>query len=169
MRQRLSNLLLEIHNLLRDKTRDRGNQPGSQLERDVEWLASFCWLSSYRRTKQVPFGGAYYSGLHPETDLFVYDAPQFLQIEIKDTNVSRLAVTELWARALPTLGTRLHVISPRESQPLCGACYRWLCRRSVEGRVPPVGNPFDHRIGDCEWVKFDARHACFVARRLEAL
>jgi hypothetical protein len=100
MRQRLSNLLLEIHFLLCDKRRDRGDQPGTRLEQDVEDLARQCWLSSKRRTKQAPFGGACYSGLQPETDLFVYDGPQFLQVEIKDTNITRLAVTELWARAL---------------------------------------------------------------------
>jgi hypothetical protein len=100
MRQRLSTLLFEIHLLLRDTDRDRGVQPGVPLERDVEWLASRSWLSSSRRTRQAPFGGTSYSGLQAETDLFVHDGPEFLQIEIKDTNITRLAVTDLWARAL---------------------------------------------------------------------
>jgi hypothetical protein len=100
MRSELSNLLFEIHLLLRDEHRSRGNQPGPQLEQDVERLARLRWLSSDRRTCKAPFQGAYYSGLRPETDLFVYDGPQFLQIEIKDTRVSRLAVSDLWARAL---------------------------------------------------------------------
>src|ERR1700704_1656000 len=100
MRSELSNLLLEIHLLLRDEHRSRGDQPGPQLERDVEGLARLRWLSSDRRTCRAPFQGAYYSGLRPETDLFVYDGPHFLQIEIKDTRVSRLALADLWARAL---------------------------------------------------------------------
>jgi hypothetical protein len=99
MRRRLVNLLLETHCLLRDPNRDRGIRPGPQLERDVEWLANLSLLSSIRRAKEAPFGG-YYSGLLPETDLFVYDGPEFLQIEIKDTCFSRFHVTELWARAL---------------------------------------------------------------------
>jgi hypothetical protein len=139
MRQRLSNLLLEIHCLLRDKSRDRGDQPGVRLERDVERLASLCWVSSDRRTKQAPFGGACYSGLQPETDLFVYDGPQFLQVEIKDTNITRLAVTELWARALDLhLGYSFAAYHPqyrnhyvvlvaagRVDDRLRAACLRW--------------------------------------------
>jgi hypothetical protein len=139
MRLRLSNLLLEIHFLLRDEHRDRGDQPGPQLERDVEWLTKLHWLSTDRRTYKAPFNGTYYSGLRPETDLFVYDGPQFLQIEIKDMKVSRLAVTELWARALDLhLGNSLTahhpenrshyvvlVIAGSVDDRLRTACLRW--------------------------------------------
>ena len=139
MRLRLTNLLLEIHFLLRDERRVRGDQPGPQLERDVEWLTKLRWLSTDRRAYRAPFDGAYYSGLRPETDLFVYDGPQFLQIEIKDTKVSRLAVTELWARALDLhLGNSLTAHHPENrshyvvlvaagsvDDRLRTACLRW--------------------------------------------
>lgn len=56
------------------------------------------------RTARAPWahGGVYYSGLMPETDLFVYDGPAFLHIEAKDWSglLSRSIVTEFWARAL---------------------------------------------------------------------
>jgi hypothetical protein len=65
-------------------------------------LAQQCWLHAERRTRRAPYGGSYFSGLHPETDLIVYDGPEFLQIEVKDyaRQIGRFEVTELWARAL---------------------------------------------------------------------
>jgi hypothetical protein len=65
-------------------------------------LAHNRWLHAERRVREAPYGGSYFSGLHPETDLLVYDGPEFLQVEIKDyaRPIGRFEVTELWARAL---------------------------------------------------------------------
>jgi hypothetical protein len=144
MRAALSSFLLEAHWLLRDASRHRGSPPGSALERDLEAIAAARWLRTERRVRRGPHGGVYYSGLSPETDLFVYDGPEFLQIEAKDLSnpLSRVIPTEFWARALD-----LHLGRARDSLPesrkahfpvlvvanqatdeLRGACIRWgLC------------------------------------------
>ncbi len=84
MRDSLSEFLWDAYRLLRDQSRDRGTPPGSALERDLQELAQLRWLHTERRTRRGPHGGTYYSGLSPETDLFVYDGPEFLHIEAKD-------------------------------------------------------------------------------------
>jgi hypothetical protein len=155
MRLQLSNLLLEIHFLLRDERRDRGALPGPQLERDVEWLTRLRGLSADRRIHWAPFNGTYYSGLQPETDVCVYHGPQFLQIEVKDTKASRLAVTDLWARALDLhLGNsltthhpenRCHyvvlVVSRGVDDRLRTACLRWGINLVEPFRLPLHGLP----------------------------
>src|SRR5438046_2448624 len=102
MRFALSDFLLDVHLLLRDNGRERGVRPGVCLERDLEALAHSRWLHTERRVRRGPHGGVYYSGLAPETDLFVYDGPQFLHVEAKDLSypVGRAVPTEFWARAL---------------------------------------------------------------------
>jgi hypothetical protein len=144
VRAALSSFLLEAHWLLRDASRHRGSPPGSALERDLEAIAADRWLRTERRVRRGPHGGVYYSGLSPETDLFVYDGPEFLQIEAKDHSnpLNRVIPTEFWARALD-----LHLGRARDSLPesrkahfpvlvvaneatneLRGACIRWgLC------------------------------------------
>lgn len=144
MRAALSSFLLETHWLLRNASRHRGSPPGSALERDLEAIATARWLRTERRVRRGPHGGVYYSGLSPETDLFVYDGPEFLQIEAKDLSnrLTRVIPTEFWARALD-----LHLGRARDSLPesrkehfpvlvvanqatdeLRGACIRWgLC------------------------------------------
>src|SRR5437868_14250163 len=114
MRAALSGFLLEAYWLLRDVSRYRGSPPGSALECDLEAIAKARWLHSERRVRRGPRGSAYYSGLSPETDLFVYDGPQFLQIEAKDLSnpLSRVIPTEFWARAI-----ELHLGSMRDSIP----------------------------------------------------
>jgi hypothetical protein len=144
MRAALSRFLLEAHWLLRDAGRNRGSPPGVALERDLEAIAADRWLRTERRVRRGPHGGVYYSGLSPETDLFVYDGPEFLHIEAKDHSspLGRVIPTEFWARALD-----LHLGRARDSLPesrnahfpvlvvanqatdeLRGACIRWgLC------------------------------------------
>lgn len=102
MRSALSQYLADIHELLRDEQRQRGTWPGVYLEQDLETLAHARSLWTERRVRRAPYGGAYYSGLTPETDLFVYDGPQFLHIEAKDVcaAIGRAIPTEFWARAL---------------------------------------------------------------------
>lgn len=114
MRTALSGYLLEVHQLLRDQRRHRGMPPGSALERDLEAIAESRWLHAERRVRRGPHGGVYYSGLTPETDLFVYDGPEFLQIEAKDLSGSmgRFIPTEFWARALD-----LHLGRARDTLP----------------------------------------------------
>lgn len=152
MRAALSGFLLEAHWLLRDATRHRGSPPGSALERDLEAIATARWLRTERRVRRGPHGGIYYSGLSPETDLFVYDGPEFLQIEAKDLSnpLSRVIATEFWARALD-----LHLGRARDSLPesrkeqfpvlvianhatdeLRGACIRWGICLLEPGRLP---------------------------------
>lgn len=144
MRAALSSFLLEAHSLLRDASRDRGCPPGSALERNLEAIATARWLRTERRVRRGPHGGVYYSGLCPETDLFVYDGPEFLQIEAKDLSdrLGRVIPTEFWARALDLhLGRardslpesrREHypvlVVTSQATDELRGACIRWgLC------------------------------------------
>lgn len=102
MQKRLASWLLDVHAHLNDVTRQRGSPPGSALEIDIERLASRRWMSTERRIRTGAFGGAYYSGLTPETDLFTYARPEFLQTEVKDYScaIGRATVTELFARAV---------------------------------------------------------------------
>jgi hypothetical protein len=152
MRASLSDYLLEVHLLLRDTNRRRGTPPGSALERDLEAIANARWLRAERRVRRGPHGGVYYSGLAPETDLFVYDGPEFLQIEAKDLSgpMSRTVPTEFWARSLDLhLGRakdslpdacKAHyavlVASTDVSDQLRGACIRWGICLLEPGRVP---------------------------------
>lgn len=152
MRAALSSFLLEAHWLLRDASRNRGSPPGVALERDLEAIAADRWLRTERRVRRGPHGGVYYSGLSPETDLFVYDGPEFLQIEAKDHSspLSRPIPTEFWARALD-----LHLGRARDSLPesrkahfpvlvvsnlatdeLRGACIRWGICLLEPSRLP---------------------------------
>jgi hypothetical protein len=102
MRQRLLNLLFDVYVHLNDSRRERGQPPGVALEVDIERLAGKHWLVTERRTRRGPLGSAYYSGLSPETDLFAYAKPEFVQAEIKDlsSTVGRTVVTDLFARAM---------------------------------------------------------------------
>lgn len=144
MRAALSSFLLEAHWLLRDASRHRGSPPGSALERDLEAIATARWLRTERRVRRGPHGGVYYSGLSPETDLFVYDGPEFLQIEAKDLSnpLGRVIPTEFWARALDLHLGRVRdslpesrkrhfpvlVVANQAADELRGACIRWgLC------------------------------------------
>jgi hypothetical protein len=152
MRASLSDYLLQVHLLLRDRNRRRGTPAGSALERDLEAIAHAKWLRAERRVRHGPHGGAYYSGLRPETDVFVYDGPEFLQIEAKDLGgpMSRTTPTEFWARALD-----LHLGRAKDSLPevrkahypvlvasidvsdqLRIACIRWAICLLEPGRVP---------------------------------
>jgi hypothetical protein len=155
VRASLSDYLLEVHLLLRDANRRRGTPPGSTLERDVEAIAHARWLQAERRIRRGPHGGAYYSGLTPETDVFVYDGPEFLQIEAKDLSrpMSRTAPTEFWARSLdlhlgrakdslaeaPKAHYPVLVASTDVSDQLRGACIRWGICLLEPGRVPFPG------------------------------
>ena len=152
MRAALSSFLLEAHWLLRDASRQRGSPPGSALERDLEAIATARWLRTERRVRRGPHGGVYYSGLSPETDLFVYDSPEFLHIEAKDHSspLNRAIPTEFWARALDLhLGRardslpesrKAHfpvlVISNQASDELRGACVRWGIILLEPSRLP---------------------------------
>ena len=152
MRAPLSNYLFELHLLLQDTNRRRGTPPGSALERDLEAIAHARWLRAERRVRRGPHGGVYYSGLRPETDVFVYDGPEFLQIEAKDVcgPMSWATPTEFWARALDLhLGRvkdslaearKAHypvlVASSDVSDQLRGACIRWGICLLEPGRVP---------------------------------
>lgn len=152
MRASLSDYLLAVHLLLRDAGRQRGTPPGSALEHDLESIANARWLRAERRVRRGPHGGAYYSGLTPETDLFVYDGPEFLQIEAKDLSgpMTRTIPTEFWARSLD-----LHLGRARDSLPearkahypvlvastvvsdrLRGACLRWGICLLEPARLP---------------------------------
>ena len=154
MRRSLSNYLLKVHELLRDQSRDRGVRPGSPFERDLQAVAAEQWLHSERRVRCGPHGGVYYSGLTPETDLFVYDGPAFLHIEAKDWSslLSRSIVTEFWARALD-----LHLGLSKDALPssrmdhypvlvtgagatdeLRAACIRWGVWLLEPQRIPLV-------------------------------
>lgn len=152
MRAALSGFLLEAHWLLRDPLRQRGSPPGSALERDLMAMASARLLPSERRVRRGPHGGVYYSGLSPETDLFVYDGPEFLQIEAKDLSspITRVIPTEFWARAFDLhLGRardslpesrNLHfpilVVSSQATDELRGACVRWGISLLEPDRLP---------------------------------
>lgn len=152
MKRVLADYLLEVHTLLRDKSRFRGLPPGMLLEQDIEDLAVARALHSERRTRTGAYGGAYYSGLAPETDLFVYNGSEFLHIEAKDTagGISRAVPTEFWARALDlhlarsfdTLADacRDHypvlVAASEPSDAIRGACLRWGICLVEPGRVP---------------------------------
>lgn len=162
MRRALSNYLLKVYELLRDRSRDRGVRPGFAFERDLQALAAEQWLHSERRVRRGPYGGVYYSGLRPETDLFVYDGPAFLHIEAKDWSslLSRPIVTEFWARALdlrlglakdalPT--TRDHypvlVTGAGATDELRAACIRWGVWLLEPQRIPLVVlNPEENAV-----------------------
>lgn len=166
MRTALSSYLLEVHQLLGDQRRDRGIWPGSALERDLQALAESRWLHAERRVRRGPYGGVYYSGLRPETDLFVYDGPEFLQIEAKDLtgSMSRAIPTEFWARALD-----LHLGRARDTLPearkdhypvlvfstsvtdeLRAACIRWGISLLEPRRIPfAILGFLEDGIGDC--------------------
>jgi hypothetical protein len=152
MRASLSDYLLQVHLLLRDVSRQRGTPPGSALEHDLEAIAQARCLRAERRVRRGPHGGVYFSGLNPETDLFVYNGPEFLQIEAKDLSVplGRMIPTEFWARSLD-----LHLGRARESLPqtrnahypilvtstdvsdvLRGACIKWGICLLEPKRVP---------------------------------
>lgn len=166
MRSALRRYLVDVHSLLRDEQRDRGSRPGPLLELDMERLATTRWLHAERRVRRGPYGGAYYSGLAPETDLFVYDGPQFLHVEAKDLcgGVGRAIPTEFWARALDLhLGRSRDTLpeSPRDHYPVLavssdandqmrGACLRWGICLVEPARIPLVvlaSLPED--LGDC--------------------
>lgn len=152
MRSALSQYLADVHELLRDEQRHRGEQPGAYLEQDLQALARSRLLWTERRVRRAPYGGAYYSGLTPETDLFVYDGPQFLQIESKDlcAAIGRAIPTEFWARALDLhLGRACDTLadSPRDhyvvlvaaegaTDQIRAACLRWGICLVEPGRVP---------------------------------
>jgi hypothetical protein len=152
MRTSLSDYLLDVHLLLRDTNRRRGTPPGSALECDLEAIANARWLRAERRVRRGPYGAVYYSGLSPETDLFVYDGPEFLQIEAKDLcrPMSRTTAAEFWARSLDLhIGRakdslegprKAHypvlVVSTDVSDQLRGACIRWGICLLEPGRVP---------------------------------
>jgi hypothetical protein len=102
MQKRLASLLLDVHALLNDAARQRGAPPGAALEMDIERLAALHWLPTERRIRCGALGSTYFSGLTPETDLFAYAKPEFLQAEVKDYScgIGRAVVTELFARAM---------------------------------------------------------------------
>lgn len=114
MQERLASLLLDVHALIGDLARQRGTPAGPALEIDIERLASLRWLPTERRTRSGALGSSYYSGLAPETDLFAYARPEFLQAEVKDysCNIGRAVVTELFARAIDLHLGRLRRIRP---------------------------------------------------------
>lgn len=114
MRRSLVRYLMNVHRLVRSNQRQRGARPGVYLEEDLEHLARDVWLRTERRVRRAPHGGLYYSGLAPETDLFVYDGPQFLHVEAKDVagGVGRAVPTEFWARALDLHLGRICVTLP---------------------------------------------------------
>jgi hypothetical protein len=152
MRAALAEYLLEVRALLRDERRDRGTRPGPSLERDMEELARRRWLHAERRIRKGAYGGVYYSGLAPETDLFVYDGPEFLHIEAKDTGggVGRAVPTEFWARALDLHVARAYdtlsesakdhyavlVVASDVSDAIRSACLRWGICLVEPSRVP---------------------------------
>jgi hypothetical protein len=152
MRTTLAAYLLDAHRLLSDHSRDRGSPPGSALERDLESIAERRWLRAERRVRRGPHGGVYYSGLRPETDLFVYDGPEFLQIEAKDFSgrIGRFIPTEFWARAMDLhLGRARNtlpearkdhypvlVVSSDVTDDLRAACIRWGICLLEPRRVP---------------------------------
>jgi hypothetical protein len=187
MRASLSSYLLQVHLLLRDASRQRGTSPGSALEYDLEAIARARLLRAERRIRRGPHGGVYFSGLTPETDLFVYDGPEFLQIEAKDlsSSLSRIIPTEFWARCLD-----LHLGRARDSLPeartahypalvasadvsdeLRSACMRWgICllepRRvplpvlaSREEEITDLLQEANCRLEDLQWAccPFNAR------------
>ena len=141
MRVGLLRYLSDVHALLRDEQRNRGTRAGEFLECDLEALARFRNLHSELRVRSGPRGGVYYSGLAPETDLFIYDGPQFIHLEAKDQNGSlgRAIPTEFWARALDLhLGMACNsfadsllehyvalVMSGNSNDQLRAACFRW--------------------------------------------
>ena len=170
MRTALRRYLLDVHTLLRDEQRDRGEAPGVALELDLEFLAQARSLYVERRVKRGPYGGTYYSGLSPETDLFVYDGPQFFHIEAKDTSTSiaRSVPTEFWARALdlhlarsyntPAEWAKDHypilVAAYDTNDSLRAACFRWgICL------VEPCLVPLPLLVGSFEDVEECLRHA----------
>jgi hypothetical protein len=114
MQERLAGWLLDVHALLNDRGRERGAPPGAALEMDIERLASLRWMPTERRIRRGAMGGTYYSGLTPETDLFAYVRPEFLQTEVKDYScvIGRPVVAELFARALD-----LHLGRARRMHP----------------------------------------------------
>ncbi len=152
MRTALSDFLLEAHGLLRDPGRRRGSPPGFALETDLEAIAAALWLRTERRVRRGPHGGVYYSGLSPETDLFVYDGPEFLHIEAKDLSnrLNRVIPTEFWARALDLHLGRVRdslpesrkahfpvlAVSSQATDELRGACVRWAICLLEPGRLP---------------------------------
>ncbi len=166
MRTALAQYLLDVQLLLRDQHRERGDRPGACLEFDMERLAHLRWLHAERRVRRGPYGGVYYSGLSPETDLFVYDGPQFLHIEAKDLccGVGRAVPTEFWARALDlhlaracdTLpeSPRDHypvlVVSSSSNDQLRRACLLWGICLLEPSRTPlPVLANSSADIVDC--------------------
>lgn len=166
MRAALSNYLLQVYRLLCDQQRCRGIWPGSPLERDLQALAEAQWLHSERRVRRGPHGSVYYSGLTPETDLFVYDGPEFLHIEAKDLtgSMGRAIPTEFWARALdlhlgragnalpeahkghyPTL-----VVAANVTDEVRAACVRWGISLVEPHRLPlAVLDSLGGVIADC--------------------
>jgi hypothetical protein len=175
MRAALSSFLLEAHWLLRDATRHRGSPPGVALERDLEAIAAAHWLRTERRARRGPHGGVYFSGLSPETDLFVYDGPEFLQIEAKDLSnpLSRVIPTEFWARALDLhLGRarnslpesrKAHfpvlVVANQATDELRGACIRWGLCLLEPSRLPfPVLASYTGELTDLLQQAGSCRH-----------
>ncbi len=157
MRPALATYLLNVQMLLKDKGRDRGARPGPLLEVDLEKIAHAGWLPVERRVHHAPFQGVYFSGLKPETDLFVYDGPQFLHVECKDLagGITRAILTEFWGRALDlhmgrgayTLPEAIKdhfpvlVVASEASDQLRAACIRWSITLIEPSRIPlPVLN-----------------------------
>ena len=147
MRPALSRYLLDVYRLLRDEHRERGLRPGPALERDLEGLAQSRWLHTERRARRGPFGGAYYSGLAPETDLFVYDGPQFLHVEAKDLDNDPVLAGKL---ALPGYKAR-----PERALLLHLKAFDWNCpqhitRRFSEAELEPALAPVRLRLDRLE-------------------
>lgn len=170
MRTALRRYLLDVHLLLRNEQRDRGATPGAALELDMEFLAQARSLYVERRVKRGPYGGTYYSGLSPETDLFVYDGPQFLHIEAKDTSTSiaRSVPTEFWARALDLHLARSYNTPPeltKDHYPILVAAYdandslRAACLRWGICLVEPCLVPLPVLVGSLEEIEECLRHA----------
>lgn len=123
-------------------------------------------LHTERRVRRGPHGGAYYSGLEPETDLFVYDGPQFLHLEAKDVSggVGRAVPTEFWARALdlhlgracdtlpdsPRDHYSVLVVSSNSNDQMRAACIRWGICLVEPSRIPlAVLANMEAEIGEC--------------------
>lgn len=181
MRSALTNYLLDVHLLLCDQRRERGFPPGSALECDLQATAEAKWLHAERRVRRGPHGGAYYSGLRPETDLFVYDGPEFLQIEAKDLSGSmgRFIPTEFWARALDLHLGRARdtlpearkdhypvlVISTYVTDELRAACIRWGISLLEPQRIPfavlgSLEGAITHLVQEAGCSVHDLRWAC---------
>lgn len=181
LKRALSIYLMNVYRLLRGAQRDRGVRPGIYLERDLEMLAHSQSLWTQRRVRRAPYGGVYYSGLTPETDLFVYEGSQFLHIEAKDLSVGigRAIPTEFWARALDLhLGRAcdswpdaagdhyaILVTAENASDQVRAACLRWSVCLVEPSRIPilvlaTMGPTIDEFLVRAGCAKTDLNWAC---------